>query len=161
MKIKKEKRFKRCPRCGFKTYNSFKVCGKCDLNFEKFELATNFEGKDALRKGEKERVVYTKSLPRDVSKWELFFLALFLGWTGAHLWKVGRLNRAICHSMGIVLFAIYAIISMFEVNNFLWNVGNICGAFWAVTFALSIIDIIEIGFNKFKVPVSLPYKEEK
>lgn len=161
MKVKKEKRFKKCPRCGFKTYNSFVVCGKCELNFDKFKTATNIEAKEALRKGEKERVVYTTQFPSDVNKWELFFLSLFLGWTGVHLWKVGRLSRAICHSIGLALFAVYAIISLYDVNNLLWNVGNIFGAFGAVTYILSVVDIFEIAFNRFKVPVSLPYKEEK
>lgn len=162
MKIRKEKRFKRCPRCGYKTYNSFKVCGKCELNFDKFKLATNTEAKEALKKGEKDRVIYTKQLPSDVNKWELFFLAIMLGWTGVHLWKVGKLTRAICHSIGLVLFAIYAVIYVYGgINVVLYNVGNICGAFWLVTFSLSVIDIFEIGLNRFKVPVSLPYKEDK
>lgn len=159
MKIKKDTRFKRCPRCNFKTFNNAKVCGKCELNFDKFALATNEEGKDALRKGEKDRVIYTKKLPKDVNKWQLFFLALFAGWTGAHLWKVGRINRAIVHSIGLVLCAIYIVIFNFDVNNILWNIGNIFGAFWLITFALSTVDIFEIAFNSFKVPVSLPYKE--
>jgi len=161
MKIKREKRFKKCPRCGFKTYSSFKVCGRCDLNFDKFKNATNAEGKDALRKGEKERVIYTRELPYDINKWELFFLSLTLGWTGAHLWKVGKLTRAICHSIGLILLAVYTIIYFYNTNNILWNIGNISGAFWLVTFSLSVIDIFEILLNRFKVPVSLPYKEEK
>lgn len=158
MKIK-DSRFKRCPRCNFKTFKNAKVCGKCELNFDKFGFATNEEGKNALRKGEKERVVYTKHFPSDLSKWQLFFISLFLGWTGAHLWKVGRFTRAICHSIGLVLGGVYVILYNFDVNNLLWNIGNIFGAFWFITFALTIIDVFEIGFNKFKVPVSLPYKE--
>ena len=160
MKIKNETRFTRCPRCNFKTFNRANVCGRCELNFEKFKLATNEEGIDALRKGEKERVVYTKNLPSDVHKWKLFFLALFLGWTGAHLWKVGRFTRAISHSIGLLFGAAYIILFNFEVNNILWNIGNIMGAFWLVTSIYSIGDIFEIAFNKFKVPVSLPYKEK-
>lgn len=160
MKILKEKRFKRCPRCKLKTFNSAKVCGKCELNFDKFNKATNFEGKEALKKGEKERVVFTHSLPIDINKWELFFIALIFGWAGAHLWKVGRFARAICHSIGLVLGGVYLIISLYNVNNVLWNIGNICGAFWIITLALTIFDLFEIMFNKFKVPVSLPYKED-
>lgn len=162
MKIKREKRFKRCPRCGFKTYNTFDVCGKCGLNYKKFDMATNYEGKDALKKGEKDRVIFTSKLPCDVNKWELLVLTIMLGWAGVHLWKVGRINRAICHLIGLVGFAIYAVIYIYEITNiFLWNLGNIMGAFWLVTFAFAIIDIIEIALNRFKVPVSLPYKEEK
>ena len=161
MKIKKEKKFKRCPRCGAKTFSAAKVCGKCELNFDKFNLASNEEGKKALRQGEKERVVWTKQLPSDLNKWELFFMSLVLGWSGAHLWKSGKFTRGICHTIGLVLGAIYVIIFNFNVNNLIWNMGNIFGVFWIVTFCMSVFDIFEIAFNVYKVPVSLPYKEDK
>lgn len=162
MKIKKEKRFKHCPRCGLKTFNNAKVCGRCDLSFEKFDNATNYEAKQALRKGEKYRVLNTTKLPQDVNKWELFFISLFLGWAGIHLWKVGKINRAITHSMGLIFACFYIISYTFDVTNiFIYNLGNILGAFWAVTFVMSSLDIFAILFNSFKVPVSLPEKEEK
>lgn len=157
MKIKSD--YKRCPRCKFKTFKQMSNCGNCGLNFDKFAMATNKEGIDAVRKGEKERVVWTNKLPSDVNKWSLFFLTLFLGWTGAHLWKVGKFARAISHSIGLVLCGLYIILMQFEMNNFTYNLSNIAGTFWLVTFALAIIDIFEIAFNWFKVPVSLPYKE--
>jgi len=92
----------------------------------------------------------------------LFFLSLFLGWTGAHLFHVGKLNRAFCHIVGLVLGAVYIVLFNIEsINNFWYNFGNIAGAFWFITWALSLIDIFEIAFNKFKVPVSLPYEERK
>ena len=162
MKTKKERQYKRCPRCGNKVFSAFNRCGKCELNFEKLEKATNHEGKQALYKNEKERVVWTNSLPKDLNKWKLFFTALFLGWTGAHLIQVGKLTRAVCHIIGFVLGAVYLIIfSIGNVNNFWYNFGNISGVFWLITYALSLIDIFDIAFNRFKVPVSLPYEEKE
>lgn len=157
----KEKKYKRCPRCNMKMFAQMENCGNCGLNFKKFEQATNYEGKLALRKNEKERVVWTKKLPSDVNKWQLFFLTLFCFWTGAHLFKVGKLNRAICHIVGIVLGAVYIIMWQFPLNSFTYNLGNIFGAFWVVTLALAFLDIFEILFGWFKVPVSLPYKEKE
>ena len=161
MKIKKEKNFKRCPRCGLKTFKTAKVCGKCELSFDKFGLATNAEGKKALRLGEKSRVVWTKQLPIDVKKWELFFWCFLFGWAGVHLWKVGKFSRAIAHSLGLLFMGVYVVISTMNVGNLVWNITNLLGAFWVVTFCLAVMDIFEILFNVFKVPVSLPYKEDK
>ena len=161
MKKVKIKKHKRCPRCNLKTFFDAKSCNRCELNFDKFMTATNEEGKNALKKGEKERVIYTTKLPVDISKWKLFFLALFFGWTGAHLWKVGRFSRAITHSIGLILGLTYYVMYTFGVGDILLGIGNVFGVFWAITFSIAAVDIIEIAFNIFKVPVSLPYKEEK
>lgn len=154
-------RYKRCPRCNYKTFKEMENCGRCGLNYKKFSQATNKEGILALRKGERERVVWTKTLPNDVNKWKLFFLTLFFFWTGAHLYKVGKFGRAVTHSVGLVLGGIYIIFQQFKQNVFTYNIGNIFGVFWIVTLALAFIDIFEIAFGWFKVPVSLPYKENR
>ena len=160
MKIGKKREFKKCPRCGNKVFKTFENCGNCGLNFNKLAKATNYEGKQEVYKNEKERVVWTNQLPSDLNKWNLFFMALFLGWAGVHLFQVGKLGRAISHVFGLVLGGAYIILlNVGELNVFWYNFGNIAGAFWLVTFVLSVIDIFEIAFNKFKVPVSLPYKE--
>lgn len=161
---KREKKFKRCPRCNFKTFNSAKVCGNCGLNYEKFSLATNEEGKNALKKGERERIIWTGKLPSDLSKKKLFWISLLFGWTGVHLFKVGKLSRAIFHIIGLMCFGGCVIISLFEETKITFNLFNIMGVVWIFSMALVIADIIDILFGRFKVPVSLPYttkKEEK
>ena len=152
-------KYKKCPRCGFKTFKDMQNCGSCGLNYKKLELATNKEGIKALTNGEKDRVVWTKTLPIDINKWRLFFFTLFLFWTGAHLYKVGRFGRAIAHSVGLVLGAIYIIILQFPENAYTYNIGNFFGVFWVITLSLAFLDIFEIAFGWFKVPVSLPYKD--
>ena len=69
-------KYKKCPRCGFKTFKDMQNCGSCVLNYKKLELATNKEGIKALKNGEKDRVVWTKTLPIDINKWRLFFFTL-------------------------------------------------------------------------------------
>lgn len=154
---KKTPNFKRCPRCGFKTFYSARVCGQCELNYDKVKSATNTEGKIALRAHEKERVIWIKELPNDVNKWRLFFLALFLGWTGAYLWKVGNYLRARLHFLGLLFWGIYFISLTFTMNLFWFNVTSFMGAFWLITQIFAVADVIKIAFNQFKVPVSLPY----
>lgn len=152
-------KYKKCPRCGFKTFKEMENCGRCGLNYKKFATATNKEGISALKKGERDRVVWTKKLPSDINKWHLFFYTLFLFWTGAHLYKVGKFGRAIVHSVGLILGAIYIIILQFPENAYTYNIGNVFGVFWVVTLSLAFIDVIEIAFGGFKVPVSLPYND--
>ena len=154
----KNNQFKRCPRCNLKTFKTAIRCGNCELNFEKFAKATNEEAKLALKKKERERILMSKTLPNDVNKWQLFILTLFLGWAGVHLWKVCKLNRAITHTIGLILGAIYFIIGILKIDsNFWYNFGNIAGVFWLLTFVMVFIDLINILFNTFAVPVSLPY----
>lgn len=159
--MKIERQFKRCPRCGFKTVRQAKVCGYCELNYEKFALATNEEGKKAVKLGERDRVVWSRKLPKDVSKKRLLLSSILFGWTGYYLFKIGKLGRAIYHFIGLLCFGACAIISLFDMNVFTENLFSILGIIWVISLALVIIDIVDIIFNRFKVPVSLPYKEEK
>ena len=152
--------YKRCPRCSYKTFKTSSSCEQCGLNFSKFNQATNQEGVNALKRKEKERVVFTKQLPADVNKWELFLNALILGWFGVHLVKYGRFGRAFAHYLGLFLLVVYYITYFNVVNNFWFNVGRISGAFGLIVLIMVIIDIFEILFDQFKVPVSLPYKND-
>lgn len=162
--MKKQKTFKRCPRCNFKTVYQARVCGYCGLNYEKFELATNEEGKNAIKAGERERIVWSKKLPGDVSKTKLLLSSIFFGWTGYYLFKVGKLGRAIYHMLGLICFGGCVALSLFNETMMTHNLYFVMGCIWVISFVLVLTDIVDIIFNRFKVPVSLPYnktEEEK
>lgn len=153
------KDFKRCPRCNFKTPNNMGRCGNCGLNFIKFEDATNAEAKSAFRMGEKERVLHTKQIPSDVSKWKILSMCIFGGWFGLHYFNLGKLWRGLFQILGVVLALIY-IYCAGKLNirtGYLGNLILVCGFIWVASFIIWITDIVSIIFNRFKYPVSLPY----
>lgn len=154
---------KKCPRCLYKMPSSNMTCPGCGLSFARLEQATNAEAKSALRLGEKERVVYTTALPADVSKWKLFFLALFFGWLGVHQFKVGKPWYGVWYLAvnvtGIVLSTIEGVNALLtrEVFMVFWYVAMLA---WAITVIVIVTDVVKIAFNRFAVPVALPYKEQ-
>ena len=152
------KKNKRCPRCEFKVPSEIAVCPRCQLNYNKFNLATNGEAKNAFRQGESERVLYRKGCPSDVNKIKLLLITIFLGFMGGHYYYVGRTK------MG-VFFSIFALIGI--TNGILVSLlkatpkGDLYQIFymlvlvWGVVIMLWIVDIVKVCFNRFKIPVSL------
>ncbi len=152
---------KHCPRCNLKLSQETVVCPSCQLNFQKFNSATNLEGKKALRQGEKERVLYRKGCPTDVNKFALLALAIFLGYTGAHLYRVGRTGKGILYSVFCIVGVIYTVITStlnFLPSGDLWQIFMVAVLVWAVVTVMWIIDVFNIMFNKFKIPVSRELK---
>jgi len=156
------KEFKRCPRCNFKTHKDMGRCGKCGLNFIKFQDATNKEAKSAFRMGEKERVLLTKQRPSDVSKVKVFFMNLFGGWFGLHYFALGRLWRGLFQLVGLILGAIYVYChgTLHIVSGYMGYFVILCGFVWVASFVIWLSDIWGILFDKFKYPVSLPYTQK-
>ncbi|MDD4350849.1 MAG: hypothetical protein PHP83_01495 [Clostridia bacterium] len=151
---------KTCPRCFYKMPAGLKMCPACGMNFDKLEQATNREGRAALRANEKERVVFTNKLPCDVNKWKLFFLTLFLGFTGAHMFRVGRDVRGFAYLILNILGIVFTFLpSSYFVTSLMYNIFIIANLAWAVAVIFWITDAVLVAFNKFKVPVSLPYRE--
>ncbi len=150
---------KRCPRCNFKVPKEMAVCPRCQLNYQKFEHATNTEGKFALLNNEKERVLLRKGCPSDVNRVKLLLLTLFFGFIGAHYYYVGR------YKMGI-FFTIFAIIGIVNgvfsyvvkatPSGDLFQIFYLLVLVWGFVIMLWIVDIAKVCFNKFKIPVSLP-----
>lgn len=151
---------KTCPRCFYKMPAGLKMCPACGMNFDKLEQATNREGRAALRANEKERVVFTNKLPCDVNKWKLFFLTLFLVFTGAHMFRVGRDVRGFAYLILNILGIVFTFLpSSYFVTSLMYNIFIIANLAWAVAVIFWITDAVLVAFNKFKVPVSLPYRE--
>ena len=148
---------KRCPRCNSKVPVEIVSCPNCQLNFNKFESATNKEAKQALNEGEKDRVLMRRGRPRDVKFVPLLLLTIFLGFTGAHYYYVGRYKMgaffSIFFGVGIVNAIINALLKVRPTGD-LYQIFTLLVLVWGAVIALWIIDIAKVCFNHFKIPVS-------
>lgn len=158
--MKKLKDFKSCPRCNAKVPQNFKKCGGCGLNFEKLKMATNKEARRAIKLQEKERVVYTKDVPPDVNKWKFFLLNILLGWFGVASYRVGKFWRGFFQSFSFLCCVIYLTYVYLNVEHIVfYNVATIAGMVWVIGVFMCLSDAVRIAINKYKYPVSLPYKD--
>lgn len=140
---------------------SLNRCGACGLSFDKFNSATNGEAKSAFRMGEKERVLYTKQVPSDVNKTKMVLKSIFGGWFGLHDFAVGRLFRGLFQVLGLVLGVVYV---AYRYNHAitltpLGYLTTFFGMIWAFSVIFWGADSLAIIFNRYKYPVSLPYKK--
>lgn len=150
---------KRCPRCNLKMQKEVMTCPKCRLNYLKFDLATNVEGKNALKLGETDRVVYRSGCPSDIVRWKLLLLTIFLGFIGVHNYYVGRTKRGVFFTIFCIIGIVNAIITgilRVEPSGELWEIFTFLVLIWGIVIFLWIIDIFKVALNKFKIPVSLP-----
>ena len=153
----KFKMYKNCPRCEIKMDANLVVCPNCQLNFNKFNEATNAEAKEALKHGEKENVLMRKGYPTDVNKVAFILLTIFLGFTGAHYYKVGRYKMGIFFSFFFLIGVANAVLSIYKSTVFSGNMGKIfylLVLIWGVVLLIWVFDIYKVCFNKFKIPVS-------
>ena len=148
---------KRCPRCNTKMPTEIVHCPNCQLNFQKFNTATNREAKQALREGEKDRVLLRKGRPDDVKFVPLLLLTIFLGFTGAHYYYVGRYKMgaffSIFFGVGIVNAIINALLNVTPTGD-LYQVFTLLVLLWGAVLFMWIVDIAKVTCNKFKIPVS-------
>ena len=140
--------------------NEIVVCPSCQLNFNKFNSATNAEAKTAMRAGEKDKVLLRTGFPSDVSKTKLLILTIFLGFMGAHYYYVGRNKMGLFFSIfsgfGIIDAIITALLDATPSGD-LYQIFTLCVLVWGVVMFIWIIDIAKICVNKFKIPVSRTY----
>ncbi len=149
---------KHCPRCGYKVPSEIAVCPNCQLNYQKFSMATNNEAKHAYQLGESERVILRVGCPSDVSRIKLLLITIFLGFLGGHYYYVGRNKMGafftVFATIGIINGLITYILKATPSGD-LYQVFYILVLIWGVVLILWIIDIAKVSFNKFKIPVSL------
>ena len=153
-----EKINKRCPRCETKMPISASVCPSCGLNYTKFNSATNKAGKVALKEGRKEDVIFRKGCPTDVNKTKLLLLAIFLGFTGAHNYYVGRLGKGLFYSIFFLVGisnAVLTVVFKAVFTGWVYEVVTILVLIWGLVILMWMFDIINIIFNKYKIPVSV------
>lgn len=150
---------KRCPRCDMKVPSETIICPGCQLNYHKFESATNKEAKTAYAEGDNDRVLMRKGMPSDVSKLKLLLLTIFLGFAGAQYYYVGRYKKGIFFSIFFAIGIVYAVVTnvlKIMPTGDLWEVFMFLVLIWGLVILLWLIDIINVACNRFKVPVSLP-----
>ena len=146
---------KRCPRCNYKMPKECGVCPSCRLNYDKFNSATNTQAKQAISQGEMDRVIFRKGVPIDVSKLKLFLLTLFLGFTGAHYYYVGRKKMGLFFSIFFIVGILNAAVQFLVLpHNDMLEILTLASLIWGLVLMLWIIDIFKVIFNGFKIPVS-------
>lgn len=153
---------KRCPRCNYKMPFDMDICPNCELNYQKFNLATNRAAKKAYREGEKEQVLLRTGLPSDVKRWKLLLLAIFLGFAGVHHYYVGRKWMGLFYTVFFIVGVTNAVIcTMLKTapKGDLYEIFTLLVLVWGFVLILWIVDIAKIILNKYKVPVSVD--EEK
>ncbi len=151
----KQKTTKRCPRCDAKAAIHQPKCEVCGLIYARMNYATNQEAKRALRKGKRHLVVYDKTLPKDVSKWKLFFLTLFLGLVGGHRFRVGKPWKGLYSVVSVIMIVAAALLP------FSWWQTSKQYIIWALILPTGpnvvwwAIDWIKVMCNAYRVPVAI------
>ena len=132
-------------------------CPSCQLNYQKFNSATNTEAKAAIRMGEKDKVLMRVGRPSDVNFITLLMITIFLGFTGAHYYYVGRYKMGAFFTtffgVGIINAIITTMIKATPTGE-LYEVFTFLVLVWGFVVMLWIIDIAKVCLNKFKIPVS-------
>ena len=148
---------KRCPRCNTKVESTLVICPDCKLNFQKFEQATNAVAKQKLKQGDKDQVLMRKGRPEDVTLWKLLLIAIFIGFAGGHHYYVGRYKKGVFYSVFFLIGLTYAVVTTMVENiayTFAFELFYILVLVWGVVIFMWIIDVVNICFNKYKIPVS-------
>ncbi len=123
-------------------------CPECDLIFSRLEFASNKAAKKQLRKFNRDYVVYTKDLPKDVSFIKLLLLTIFCGLFGAQYYYVGKYEKGILMTVSFVYLVLCTIFNAYivEYMQFLYFPIGLAGIAWMVS-------IVYVGSRKFKVPI--------
>lgn len=138
-------------------------CSGCGLVFERMQNVTNRAGKKYLREKKYKSVVYDTNLPKDIVKWELLLIAIFLGWSGAHYAKVGRYKMFSFMLLSFLAIMTYTILTFSKIipavpigqMNFYGILAFVCIIPGSVAFIFWMVSIWQIVFKGFKVPVGI------
>lgn len=147
---KKAKPFKKCPRCGNRCLANQSRCEECGLLFSRLEFASNKAAKKQLRHFDRDYVIYTKDLPKDVSFVKLLLLCIFTGIMGGHYYYVGKYIKGALMTLVFVFLLVCTIFNAQLVNlletYYLYAPIGVGGFAW-------IVSLVYIISRKFKVPV--------
>ncbi len=149
-----------CPRCGIKMPEIMTECPECELDFSRFEMATNKDAKRKIKRHDKNYIIKTNKLPSDVKYIRLFLITIFLGWAGGHCFYVGRYLRGAMFALNM-LFALICVIfnqQILQLANGAWM--EIFGIIIGFVLLVWIYDIWAVGLKRFKVPVAIDLKDE-
>ena len=143
-----------CPKCGNKIPQDSATCSYCKLRVDSIITASNEEAKRAIKFKQKDRVLMSTYIPKDVSKTKLLLLCIFLGWTGAHCFYVGRMVKASIMLVSMILSIVFVCIPETWILHAYLS-GVVAGIFGFICVFNWWFDILLICFNKFKIPVVL------
>ena len=150
----REKLYKKCPRCGEKTFINAKTCDNCKLVFARMEFASNKKAKQEIKAGRgKDNVIKSRTMPKDINRWKLLLICLFGGLVGAHNIYIGRYIKGFFSMFFILLTAILVLLVPSA------TVANAFNAFLFIPAAAVVYfwfyDMLMIGLGKYKIPVAL------
>ena len=152
--MKVNKLFKRCPRCDNKCLQSATKCEECGLIFSRLEFATNTAAKNMIKKGDRDYILYTSNLPKDLSYTKLLLYTLFLGLFGAHYYYTGKYIKGILMTAMMAYAIVCLIFNAYLVDYF---------SFLYVPIGLGvlawIVSVVYVISKKFKVPVYIERAE--
>ncbi len=144
---------KRCPRCETKMPKEAFICPGCRLNFEKYNQATNTAAKQALREGEKERVLLRKGCPSDIKRWKLLLITIFGGWFGAHHYSVGRRGMGLTYTIFLIIGMLFCAAFSLEYSGALMEMLTLAAFGWGIITIMWLADIFKVCLNTYKIPV--------
>ena len=110
------------------------------------------------RSGDGDLCIETYILPTDVSKKKLILLSIFLGLFGAHYFYIGKMFRGLIYLVFTIFMLVFSTLKFLNIRGGVLEYVEFFVAFgFVVILICTILDIINIIRNKFKVPV---YVEE-
>ena len=149
-----------CPRCGLKILEGIDECPDCGLVFSRLNIATNKEAKRKKLRGDRDFIIKTKQIPRDVSYIKLLLLSIFFGSLGAHCFYVGRYLRGsmlLCDFLVLLSMVIFNEPIMIACGeSTIALISTICGLILLTWFW----DIGQIAVKKFKIPVAIDIESD-
>lgn len=152
-----------CPKCYGKIDKVSNRCKSCGFNMRELNGATHKDVKRAKREGFGDDVLYTTTLPADVSKKKLLLLCIFLGLFGGHSYYAGKWIKGLFSTIVTVGTIVFSALHIAFVD--IQNLMGIAGAYlfsgfdllMGVNLIMFLIDLVSIIRNKYKVSV---YKDE-
>lgn len=149
-----------CPRCGLKCLEGVETCPDCGLVFSRLEIATNKDAKRKILRHDRDFIIRTSKLPKDVSKKRLVCYSIFFGAFGGHCFYVGRYLRGITLLINFLILFLFVIFnqSLIEINDgaLLGVLTTICG----LVLLMWPFDILMILTKKFKVPIAIDLESD-
>lgn len=148
--------YKKCPRCKERCFQHEKSCHECGLVFERLNYTSNKSAKKLILKGNYKDTIKTADWPPDAKKSTALLLCLFLGYTGAHNFYLGRFIKAGVSLFGFVLAIVMVILTDYIYGSNLWYILRIIAIIpgtCVLIFWFS--DLIAIIFERYKIPVAI------
>lgn len=150
----------RCPICGCKV--KYGICPYCKVTDDQIKGASNKKAKECLKKGEKDKVVLSSTMPSDLNRTRVLLFAILLGLWGGHSYYIGRVKRGLFSSITFIVsfmsFVVYR--TWLETSKAMAIIMYLCVFVEVIALCMWIGDIIKTLCKTLPVPVVLPEKVE-